>query len=281
MAVTAYDQSRLSSAQTAALQQYTNAWNTANASGDQAGMDKAHAGAEAIRNAAGYTSNDDGTYAGEYSAVADQILPDYSAILDQVQSIVKQNNATAQANTQAQWEYNKEEAQKNRDWQEYMANTAHQREVEDLKAAGLNPVLSATGGSGAATTSGATASGSAATNDTSANSILGNYINSLINSATAINQANINAKSAANVASLETAMQYKIAAEFPTTNKVLGGLLNGIISGLGGGSSAKSTGENIINNIKDYLKEDNLKNNDPDYVGTKDWYNNNAYKYLY
>lgn len=52
--------------------------------------------------------------------------------------------------------FNKHSADKQMDFQAKQSATAHQREVEDLRAAGLNPILSA-GGSGASTPTGASA----------------------------------------------------------------------------------------------------------------------------
>lgn len=113
-------------------------------------------------------------------------------------------------------QFNAQEAAKSRSWQEYMSNTAHQREIRDLKAAGLNPVLSAMGGNGAAVTSAATASGVTSAGakgevDTSANAALVQILGSVLSAQTQLQTANVNARTQEAVADKYTAMEKLVA----------------------------------------------------------------------
>lgn len=145
-----------------------------------------------------------------------------------MQGVAQANNAwsAGQAQIQREWQekqnakamdFNQNEAAKNRNWQEMLSNTAHQREVRDLMAAGLNPVLSAMNGNGASVGSGATAqgvtsSGAKGDTDTSANAAIANLLGTLVTAEKQIQAANINARTQEAVADKYTAMS-KIVAD--------------------------------------------------------------------
>lgn len=76
------------------------------------------------------------------------------------------------------------EAQKQRDWETQMSNTAVQRSVEDMQKAGINPAMAFGGGAGGG---GASTPNGAAAHATGSSNIAVNMINSAANLAAAFN----------------------------------------------------------------------------------------------
>lgn len=148
--------------------------------------------------------------------------------LGAIQASRDYNNDFNLAQASALNAFNAAEAEKQRKWQEKMSNTAHQREVQDLIAAGLNPILSAMG-NGASTPSGGVASGSKATADTS-----------LSEGLISMMAAMISASSAQTIASMYIENERYMAANYPTTKY---GFLNTLLSGE---NSAGKIGRSLI-----------------------------------
>lgn len=131
----------------------------------------------------------------------DRTLSDAKAVASentaQSQEFAREQMLFQETSAQRAMQFSAEQAALNREWQERMSSSAHQREVQDLIAAGLNPILSANH-AGASTPSGASAAGVTSAGasgqvDTSVNALSASIINNLISSQTSLDISKIQA----------------------------------------------------------------------------------------
>ena len=209
-----------------------------------------------VRNSAKSTgTNSPSSYASDMRSIANEFQDMLTAQADKnnawsAEQAAKQMDFQRQSQ-QRSMDFNSKEAAKNRDWQKMMSDTAHQREVRDLIAAGLNPILAVNGGNGAPVGSGATASstgsqsGAKGDTDTSANAALVSLMSAVLNQRTQLEIADTNAKTNLAVAEKYNAITKYLGELQNSTNLYLGerGLSNSLaIAGISASASRDVAG---------------------------------------
>ena len=187
-----------------------------------------------------------------HNGMPDELAYSYAGIAADAQ-MAKYNN-----------EWSALQAKISRDFEREMSNTAYQRAVKDLKAAGLNPILAASGGGAS------TPNSSQATVDTGATGTASQLSSSMLNAATQLKAVKANNEVALKTAQIQadaqkaaaaTSAYYAyMAAKYQTDhagNGTLYGTIGNAILGMFGGDGSNNwlkIGKGLRNFITNTIK---------------------------